>query len=329
MAVIDPETGGCLFANAAAEHLGLTNLDRKDFVKIGPANAPGLKETLEAVARTHHDEPPSLYAATRDDKEIFVRVSVSLKEIADGRILLVHAEDVTAQVAVGEQHRRFLESANHQFRTPLSPIRVYADLIAQGEFEGEELREAAQTISVGAQRIERLLDRISALLRVQRDARQAGLLISVGELIGKLLRDHPDIERFVNVEGDLDLQMRCDPKPAEAALAELIENSKEHGIPPVSIAVEPTKFETCLRIWDQGPGPDLDSGVNLGNPWSPLSRPEVMPPEMGNRLGITFAHALATAAGGTLVFERDPRGWAYVLRLPSPDNNDRVMPLSS
>jgi len=318
LAVYDPDTVRCLFANAIAQTFGLDDPEGASLIRVESSPESQLVDDLAFVARSHHSQPPMLYAMVRADNPVFFRIGISFQQIGNVRhVLVLHAEDVTAQVAVGEQHRRFLESANHQFRTPLSPIRAYAELIAQGELEVDELHEAAEAIRSGALRIERLLDRISSLLRVQREANRAGVLVPVGVILDHLLDEHPDLRAVITVEGDVNVPVRCDPKPIETALAELVENSREHGVPPITIVIEPRLTEACLRLSDNGPGPDLDPDIDLGEPWSPIARVEVMPPEMGSRLGITYAHALTAAGGGSLRFQRDQNSWAYLLHLPS------------
>lgn len=320
LAVFDPQTGRFVFTNPAAVEFGLADPASEGFLQVGGETETKLSDVLERVTKAGDREPPVLYVTRVGNKERYLRIGVSPRRLDDGpAMLLVHAEDVTAQVSVGEQHRRFLESANHQFRTPLSPILAYAEMIVAGELEGEELAEAAATIQVGARRIERLLDRIGSLLRLQREADRAGIVLSVGELIDQyVFGDHPDLRDFVSVEGDIQLPVRCDPRPASAALAELIHNGREHGQPPVTITVEGVDDLACLRVRDQGPGPDIDTDLPLGDPWSPLTRFEVMPPETGNRLGISYAHALTAVAGGTLNFQRDEENWSYTILLPCP-----------
>jgi K+-sensing histidine kinase KdpD len=190
-------------------------------------------------------------------------------------------------------------------------------MIAKGDLEGEELREAAEAIRDGGVRIERLLDRISSLLRLQRGPRRSGVTVTIGELIDDhLLSARPDLDPVIAVEGERDLVVRCDPGLLAIALGELIDNSRRHGNPPVILSVEGADEGVCLRLHDRGPGPDIDSETPLGQMWGLLTHPEVMPPEMGDRLGISYASALAVAAGGSLRFERAETSWAFALDLP-------------
>jgi len=320
-ALYDCDSLGCLFANETARRFGLADVDQTTIARFGGSTVPDqrLGEVLAGVVASGEPGPPSLYvASSATGGETFLRIGVSLRRMPEEpALLMVYAEDVTSRVVAGEQHRRFLESANHQFRTPLSPIVAYSELIAGGELDGEEVREAAVVIGDAGARIERLLDRISSLLRLQREPDRSAVAVTIGELIDTyLLAARPDLGSVLKVEGERDLAVLCDPLPLTIALNELIDNGQRHGTPPVTISVRPVDAGVCLRLYDRGPGPDIDPGTPLGQPWSLLARSEVMPPEMGDRLGITYAHTVALAAGGSLRFERDEASWAFALDLP-------------
>ncbi|GBD85777.1 sensor protein DivL [bacterium BMS3Abin02] len=320
-ALYDGDSLRCLFANETARRFGLADADHTAIARLGESTAPGqgLGEVLAGIVASGEPGPPLLYVAPlAAGRETFLRIGVSLhREMEEPALLMVYAEDVTSQVLTGEQHRRFMESANHQFRTPLSPIVAYSELIAKGELEGEELREAAVAIRDAGARIEQLLDRMNSVLRLQRGPQRSAMTVTIGELIDTyLLAARPGLESVVAVEGERSLEVRCDPLPLTTALYELIENSRRYGTPPVTISVRSVDAGVRLRVCDRGPGPDIDSGTPLGQTWSLLAHSEVMPPEMGDRLGITYAHTLTVAAGGSLRFERTKAGWAFTIDLP-------------
>ena len=128
-------------------------------------------------------------------------------------------------------------------------------------------------------------------------------------------RPGQDHEELLVVGSGADLIMRCDPSPLVGAFRELADNARLHGIPPVIINASTVDDRTIVRVSDQGPGPDIEPSTPLDLTWGLLAHPVRMPPQMGERLGITHAYNLVLAAGGTLSFERDQSGWAFVLHL--------------
>lgn len=305
----------CLFANRVAAGFGLDG--RTVMLPYGTSSKPmPVGDVLATVVASSEPQPPTLYVSTSEDgAERFLRIGVAVRQVPESEDwLMVHAEDVTPQVTVGEQHRRFLESANHQFRTPLSPILAYGEMIRRGELSEVQLNEAGAAIEGAARRLEKLLDRISSLLRVERVQNRSVTTISVRDFIDRhLLEADPDLEELLVVGSGADLIMRCDPSPLVGALRELADNARLHGIPPVIINASTVDDRTIVRVSDHGPGPDIEPSTPLDLTWGLLAHPERMPPQMGERLGIPHAYNLVLAAGGTLSFERDQSGWAFVL----------------
>lgn len=323
-AYYDAETGACRYMNPAGKDLGLTVLDERPLIRPGAVHEETFREARRRVAESGESDPPTTYQVTGDDARAgFVRLGISLRRPPGTRgMVMVHAEDVTHQVSVGEQHRRFLVSANHQFRTPLSPILAYAELIATGELEGADLVNAAGEIAAASRRIERLLDRISVLLRLRSAVDRNSMPVLVSVVVEDfLLAEHPEFEPLLVVESENASVVRCDPRTIATALAELVDNGRLHGTPPVSISICSAETEVRLRIRDRGNGPDLDPSAELGEAWTNLTSPEVNPPGMGERLGIAFAHTLTAMGGGTLGFERSPGDWAFTIDLQAADGS--------
>lgn len=309
----------CVLANESAARLGLETPDRTMLTPYGSDTEVTVEEVLTRAAMSEESNAAGLYLVPDGDGAgSFVRIGVwSEQGTEGGGRLAVYTEDVTDQVTVGEQHRRFLQSANHQFRTPLSPMLAYSEMILAGELSGEALVEAATAIREGAIQIEHLLNRIDTLIRLQGDHYRRSVTVTVAELIDThLAKNRPDHIDGLRVEGDTAITIRCEPRTLAMALGELVENGHRHGIPPVTLTARRQDRQVHLRVSDQGPGPDIDPEALLDDAWGVLSCPEMMPPEMGTRLGLSYAHALARIADATLRFERNPGDWAFVLEIP-------------
>ncbi|HSJ28115.1 MAG TPA: HAMP domain-containing sensor histidine kinase [Acidimicrobiia bacterium] len=321
-AVYEPDSLRCLFANRMARRFRLESPSRVTLARQGGSGDSQFLRHLQAVSASGLRQGPSIYTTTGPGPTMSLRIGA--KAFGDDRpLLLVYAEDVTAHATAGELQRKFLQSANHQFRTPLSPIVGYGEMIRSGELTGEEMVDAGEAIVDGARSIERLLDRIGAMLRV-RAGNPTSAAVTVGELLQMFPRQKGSrVQIHVMFDGDPDAVVRCDPAPLSAALSELIDNSRRHGVPPVTVDVCHSEREVMIRVSDRGIGPAIEPDRSLDHTWDLLENPEVMPENMGDRLGITFAYALAEAAGGHLRFERDDGRWAFVLTFPAEAGLDR------
>jgi len=322
-AVYEPDSLRCLFANRMARRFTMDTPARVTLSRPGASGDSQFLRHLKAVSTSAAKSAPSVYTTTGPGPTMFLRIGA--KAFGDNRqFLLVYAEDVTAHAAAGELQRKFLQSANHQFRTPLSPIVGYGEMIRSGELSRAGLVGAGEAIVDGARSIERLLDRIGAMLRVQ-----SGNPVAATSTIGELLRMFPQegsrMETHVIFDGDSDAVVHCDPAPLSAALNELVDNCRRHGISPMTVDVRQVERQVTIRVSDAGQGPPIEPDTPLDHTWDLFENPEVMPKRMGDRLGITFAYALVEGAGGHLRFERHDRQWAFVLEFPAePSNGPRA-----
>jgi signal transduction histidine kinase len=311
----------CLFANPVATDLGLDQPELRRLSRYGAPNGTiTFYELLTSVTTSGEALAPTLYVmSTGEPRETFLRITVTPRRVADDKrlLLMVSAEDVSAQVAAGEQQRRFLESANHQFRTPLSPILAYSTLIARQELGSDDLKEAGETIRKAAIRIETLLERISSLLRLQRRHHRELHSIEVHDLFENHVFDlAPQLRDHIDVTADDNLALRCEPAPLASAILELAVNSQQHGVPPITVTAHSHNDTVSIRIYDGGPGPNLDPDTPLDLTWGAIAHPEQMPPEMGDRLGLSYAVTLTQTAGGALHYERNQTSWAFTLEFP-------------
>lgn len=319
--LFESTTLSLLFANPGARDFGLDQPDEVSLARYGLANGSiTLRELLASVAASGESLAATLYVMSIGERqERFLRIAVTHRAVtARESLIMVSAEDVSSQVAAGEHQRRFFEAANHQFRTPLSPIMAYATLIADGELSPGQLQEAGEAIGEGARRIETLLERISEMLRLKRRPNRAVQQVTVEQLVlDHVLDVAPHLRGLLQLVGEPTLTLLCEPEPLTQALVELAVNSKRHGVTPITVSVHSRGDVIAISVFDEGSGPDLDPDVPLDHTWGLLAHPEVMPPEMGDRLGISYAFTLTQTAGGNLRFHRDEKTWAFMLEFPS------------
>lgn len=230
--------------------------------------------------------------------------------------IVVWAEDVTTQIRMGEERRRFLQAAGHHLRTPLTPVMGWAELLVNGALDLEEASEAAREILEGARSLERLFDRMLSVTQLPYNPGLAD--IEVGELLERHLRPL-DSALYCQIEtdGDPTIPIRCHPPAIAGTLYELLDNSRRFGKPPLRLTWEPAQTAVEMRVTDSGPGPVLPAGrMQALLPWSPMGSSDEMPKDMGTRLGLAHAGTLATLGGSQLDFIRTPGDWHFALRLP-------------
>ena len=203
----------------------------------------------------------------------------------------------------------------HEIRTPLSAIKGYAQLIAEGLPAGSASRRGAETIERESGRLERLagglLDFARPIKINLRDADLSGLIEqAVSTAAGRaesrevrLLMDIPEKGISIRVDTDLFIQ----------AVINLINNAVEASPPKSAVTVScgsDRKRKWC-SVTDQGPGLKPGDRDRIFEPFY-TGRAE------GTGLGLAVARRAAREMGGDIEVESSEQGGSrFVLWLPA------------
>jgi two-component system phosphate regulon sensor histidine kinase PhoR len=76
--------------------------------------------------------------------------------------------DITGQKAIQKRNAEFVSSVSHEMKAPLSSIRAYVELLADGEAEDESTREEfLGVINSQADRLQRLVENLLNIARIE------------------------------------------------------------------------------------------------------------------------------------------------------------------
>jgi two-component system, OmpR family, sensor histidine kinase KdpD len=213
-----------------------------------------------------------------------------------------------------------LRAVSHDLRSPLTAIRAASDGLEDETLvlTADDRRELLDTISVEVRRLERVVDNLLALSRLQ-----AGALAPVPEVwtvedlvFGALAEVGRDTERVtVSVPPDTP-PVTVDAVQVRQILSNLIDNALKFSPPesPVTVRVTRTRKEVILRVIDQGRGlPENE----LEHVFEPFYRGAPAQDQTGTGLGLAIARGFAEANGGRLWAESRPgQGAGFALALP-------------
>jgi two-component system sensor histidine kinase KdpD len=218
-----------------------------------------------------------------------------------------------------------LDSVSHDLRTPLASIRATAGNLADpslGWTPGDVL-EAAETIDLEAQRLDRLVTSVLDLSRIESGALQPDLEVyELRELVEaaatRLRSSLGNRPVSIDLAGDLPL-VRVDAVLLDAILANLLENAVRHTPPGTAIAISASRGDPGwirLCVEDRGPGvaeahlPRLfDKFYRVGDPREGARR--------GMGIGLSIVRGMVEALGGTATAHRGELGGLTIeLQLP-------------
>ncbi|MFL5579141.1 MAG: sensor histidine kinase [Gemmatimonadaceae bacterium] len=238
----------------------------------------------------------------------------------------------------------FVSGVSHELRTPLAQIRMFAELLRNGQLRSDdERRRSAEIIDEEAQRLTYLVENVLSFARAEH--RRVGAARRSGGLTAKVATDR-DVRRAVEAFAPLararratiqaDLEPRTaaavDPSALRQVLLNLLDNAVKYGPPGQTVtvgmqAVEPTPrqlaagAEDAVRIWvdDQGPGIPDDERAHIWDPFRRLER-TLETAVGGSGIGLSIVKDLLDQNGGRVWVEESPGGGArFVVELPAGD----------
>jgi two-component system OmpR family sensor kinase len=225
-------------------------------------------------------------------------------------------DDMAAQLAASrEAERSFLLSVSHELKTPLTAIRGYAEALADGAFSP---KEAAETIGVEARRLERLVQDILDLARMNR--REFSVRREPVDLAGiadaTMRRHEAAADEFglsLTAEGD-EAWVEADADRVLQVASNLVENALRET--PAGGAVVVRSEPGRIVVADTGPGlepEDLPRAFERFYLYDKASRDR----RVGSGLGLAIVEQLARAMGGEVSVDSAPgAGATFTLSLP-------------
>lgn len=237
-------------------------------------------------------------------------------ELAElGQILVETSRHIHEQQVSQE---RFLASAAHQLRTPLTIIRTEVDLALRRERSNAQLREALERTRTEVDRLallaRKLLDFESLRVRpVQMHEDELGALLQ--DLLARMAPRAA--ERGLTLASDLapGLRCRCDALLLAQAIENVLDNALRFAPPGTSVDILAAREGGTLRvsIRDQGPGIPEGERSQL---FLPFHRGSSAGSQTG--LGLAFAAEVLRHHGGQIsLAPSPPPGTTFLLELPA------------
>lgn len=222
------------------------------------------------------------------------------------------------ETAFGEQ-RRFVADASHELRTPLAVVQGNLDLIAHPNTTAEEKTAALEAMREETRRLERLVNDLLALARLDSGTRRPFQLLDVATLLEETAgRTRALGDRSVGVHAPESVWVLGDPDLLEQALMNLTRNAVGHTQDGGNIDLVAVAEGDSVRVSvaDDGPGlrPEdvtrvFDRFYRAHGPRNALSG--------GSGLGLAITRRLIELHGGSVEAANRPGGGAeFTVCLP-------------
>ena len=242
--------------------------------------------------------------------------------LSAGSLLLWQARRSEAEAA---QKTSFVANVSHEFKTPLTTIRLYAELLEQGRVRDEaQSRTYLQTIARETQRLARLVNNALDFSRLEQGKKKYALAaVDLTAELGRMLDTHAP--RIAEAGLTLHRQLPGAAVPAtldrdalEQIVLNLIDNACKYAVPGGELTVTletPPGGGKQIRGSDRGPGVPPVHRERIFEKFHRVD--DTLTAEQGGAgLGLSIARQLARGLGGELSYApREGGGASFILKL--------------
>ena len=254
---------------------------------------------------------------------LILLVAVLLVAIGVGSWLI--SRDLGRQLRLARQKTDFVSNVSHEFKTPLTSIRMFSELLQEGAIDDPaKARDYSRIICQESARLSRLIHQVLDFAAMERGAQPYRLLQTdlvpilkqVAESIGSSLEKTGFKLSLKTPEGPA--WIKADSDAVAQVLMNLLSNAEKYSSGGGEIGLH---LERAGKFWevsvlDRGPGIPAgeeekvfeqfyrgDDSLSGGIP--------------GSGLGLTLARQIACAHQGELIYRpRQGGGSQFILRLP-------------
>lgn len=266
-----------------------------------------------------------------------LRLNLILGLAAVGLALLAMAfyfyRDYAGKMRDAAQRVSFVTQVSHELKTPLTNIRLYAELIdsslAPYDDEGgngnDGTRHRLAVIIAESERLTRLINNILTFSKQRRSGLQLSKCsIDIDELVAAVLAQFApslaarDIE-CVHTAGARQ-PVHADADAVGQIVANLISNVEKYAAAGKHLAIvtESRGNLTVVRVRDRGPGIAPGHRDKIFRPFYRVSD-KLADGVTGTGIGLSIAHELARLSGGELVLVPSEDGACFELRIVSEE----------
>lgn len=220
--------------------------------------------------------------------------------------------------------RQFVADASHELRTPLTAISGYSQLHRMGGLEAAEDRDTAMArIETETGRMNRLVDDLMLLARLDRAPERDAEPVAVDEVVRAVVIDHHAVDEHHPVDvTDGGLTVKGDRDALTQIVANLLANVRSHTPDGTRTRIDTRRVadNVVITVADDGPGVPAD---HLPHVFDRFYRAEDSRHRSGggSGLGLAIVAGLAEGMGGSAEAAASPSGGlAISVQLPATDN---------
>jgi signal transduction histidine kinase len=253
-------------------------------------------------------------------------IAVLVLAIGIGSWLIVRS--LNSELKLARQKTDFVGNVSHELKTPLTSIRMFSELLAEGRVaDPAKQRSYLDIITAEAARLTRLINNVLDFSRMERGEKKYNFqpcdLVEVVRATAQTFRPHLEAGgfKFDCVLPDAPISMHGDADALSQIIVNLLSNAEKYSNGGKEITLQLARRESPLphaeiRVLDRGSGVPRGSEEKVFEKFY-RAHDSLSSGVQGSGLGLTIARQIARAHGGDVVYEpREGGGSCFILRLP-------------
>ncbi|MDL2407583.1 ATP-binding protein [Rhizobium calliandrae] len=217
--------------------------------------------------------------------------------------------------------RDFTADASHQLRSPLSGIRLHLELLERQAVGQDNLLATLAEAQSGVKRLQRVLQQLIVLARVDPQSRAIDLdqSVDLGRLAADVLGEHAPkaLKRDVDIALDAPnepINVVGDPLLLKEIIANLVDNAIAHSPERGCVTVRVMQDTTTgiIAVDDEGPGIPKEERSRVFQRFYQIARSDAKP---GSGLGLAIARRIADLHDGLITLGETASGHGLSARL--------------
>ena len=232
--------------------------------------------------------------------------------------------DLKRQLTLAQQKTDFVSNVSHELKTPLTSIRMFSELLAEGRVpEPERQKHFLGIITAETARLTRLINNVLDFAKLERGEKKYRL-----EPVDLAALARETCETYRAHLADSAIQLRCglpdetlpikaDRDAISQVLVNLLSNAEKYGDKKeIDLRAERNGSSVCVKVMDRGDGVPSGCEEKIFEQFF-RAHDSLSSGIQGSGLGLTVARQIARAHGGDVTFNRrDDGGSCFTLRLP-------------